>query len=60
MTNRTDGWTASAKELSPVAGNARLMIGIIGHVWEIPRLLPVLRRHFVAGNAGAAMFFGHM
>ena len=35
MTNRADGWTCSAKELPPVAGNARLMIGIIGDVWKI-------------------------
>ncbi len=58
MANRADRRTCSAKELSPVTGNAGLVVGVISDVGKIPHSLPVLRRHLMTGRAGCAMFFG--
>jgi hypothetical protein len=39
-----------------VAGNARLVVGIIRNIGKVARLLPLLRWHFMAGEASAAVF----
>lgn len=60
MANRANGRAWSAKELSPVTRDARLVVRKISDVRKVPDALPVLCGHLVTGDAGAAMFFGRV
>lgn len=60
MANCANRRTGSAKELSPVTGNAGFMVGVISNVGKITEPFPVLCRHLMTGDTVAAVFFGRV
>ena len=58
MANGADLRTRTSEELAAVAGDAGIMVRVIGYIGKITNALPVFRWHLVAGKTLAAMLFG--